>query len=318
MPLDPPIQRIIDLLAAAGATGGNPPGTLDERRKLANSTMMLAFTGRPDDVTAQDHAVPVAGGEITVRILRPAGLPEAAPLFYFIHGGGFFQGDLDTAEVELGSMTSLVPCAVALVDYRLAPEHRYPIPLEDCVAGYAWVHEHAVELGIDPARIVVGGCSAGGNLAALLCLVARDRGLPMPLAQLLDVPAVDLTPMDLDVDADAISNFGGLTPEACNEFFALYLDDTVDPRDPRVSPLFEPNLSGLPPAVITVAEHDPVRDQGERYLTRLHEAGVPAAAFRVLAHLHGGWIIPGTITHALVGDLRAAALRRALTGTLAP
>jgi acetyl esterase len=217
----------------------------------------------------------------------------------------------------LGPITALVPGAVALVDYRLAPEFPYPVPLADCVAGYAWLHERHAELGIDPERIAVGGCSAGGNLAAALCLVARDRGLPMPVAQLLDVPALDLTLMDRSA-ADAIPEFGGLTPEACNEYFELYLEGGTDPRDPRVSPLFEPDLTGLPPAVITTAEYDPVRDQGERYLTRLHEAGVPASAYRVLAHLHGGWVIPGTITHALVGDLRAAALRRALTGTLTP
>ncbi|MFJ8739442.1 alpha/beta hydrolase [Embleya sp. NPDC127516] len=317
MPLDPPIQRIIDLLAAHRDTN-EPPGTLDERRKLANATMRLAFTGRPDDVTATDHQVPVADGEITVRILRPAGLPAAAPVFYFIHGGGWFQGDLDTAEVELGPITSLVPCAVALVDYRLAPEHPYPVPLEDCVAGYTWLHANHAELGLDPERIAVGGCSAGGNLAAALCLIVRDRELPMPCAQLLDVPCLDLTRMDTDADPEAILDFGGLTPEACNEFFGLYLAGVTDPRDPRVSPMYEADLSGLPPAVITVAEYDPVRDQGERYLTRLHEAGVPGAAFRVLAHLHGGWVIPGTVTHALVGDLRAASVRRALTGTLAP
>ncbi|MFI1581815.1 alpha/beta hydrolase [Embleya sp. NPDC020630] len=317
MPLDPPIQRIIDLLADH-RSADPPPGTPAERRELANATMRLAFTGRPDDVTATDHRIPVPGGEITVRILRPAGLPAVAPAFYFIHGGGWFQGDLDTAEVELGPITAQVACAVALVDYRLAPEHPYPTPLEDCVAGYTWLHAHHAELGLDPNRIAVGGCSAGGNLAALLCLVARDRQLPMPVAQLLDVPGVDLTRMEPSAGPEATADLGGLTPEACNEFFDLYLPEGVDPRDPRVSPLFEPDLSGLPPAVITIAEHDPLRDQGERYLTRLHEAGVPAAAFRVLAHLHGGWVIPGTVTHALVGDLRAASVRRALGGTLAP
>ncbi|MGC0419503.1 alpha/beta hydrolase [Embleya sp. AB8] len=315
MPLDPPIQRIIDLLAGH-RDPNEPPGTLAERRKLANATMLLAFTGRPDDVTATDHRIPVSGGEITMRLLRPAGLPAVAPVFYFIHGGGWFQGDLDTAEVELGPITAQVPCAVALIDYRLAPEHPYPVPLEDCVAGYAWLLAQHAELGLDPDRIAVGGCSAGGNLAAALCLVARDRGLPMPCAQLLDVPGLELVRMDVEGDDDP--NFGGLTAEACNEFFDLYLPADVDPRDPRVSPLCEPDLRGLPPTVITVAEYDPLRGQGERYLTRLHEAGVPAAAFRVLAHLHGGWVIPGTVTHNLVGDLRAASVRRALTGTLAP
>jgi len=310
MPLDPPIQRLFDLMAGAR---GPQPTDLDERRKQADETMLLASTGPQPDVTVSDRTVPVDGGRagIEVRITRPNRFgPDPAPAFLYMHGGGWSQGNLDTAEVECGPMASLVPCTVVSVGYRLAPEHPFPTPLEDCVAAYTWLLDHAAELAIDPGRIAVGGSSAGGNLAAALCLAARDRGLPLPCFQLLDVPGLDLTlgsPSITLPDAQA-----GLTGEAVAEYAAWYVPDPAERKDPLASPLLADDLSGLPPAAIVVAEHDPVRDDGERYLGALHAAGVPATAVRVLSHPHGGWVIPGTLTHHLVRDLRAAALRQAL------
>ena len=307
MPLDPPIQRIFDLLA----TGDAPPEDLDERRRLADSTMLLASTGPQPGVVVCDHTLPVDGGEITVRVTSPAQLAStAAPAFLFVHGGGWSQGNLDTAEVECGPLASLVPCVVVSVGYRLAPEHPFPIPLDDCVAAYAWLLSRADDLGVDPARIAVGGTSAGGNLAAALCLAARERGLPLPCFQLLEVACLDLT-LGSSSSMHDVATQVGLTAEAVEEFVGRYVPDPARRTDPLVSPLLADDLSGLPPAVIVVAEHDPVRDDGERYLAALHAADVPAAAVRVLSHPHGGWVIPGTVTHHLVRDLRAAALRQA-------
>jgi acetyl esterase len=314
MPLDPPVQRLFDLM---GEARGPQPTDHAERRRLADETMLLASTGPQPDVTVSDRTVPVAstdGGdaEITVRITRPDGFgTDAAPAFLYMHGGGWSQGNLDTAEVECGPMASLVPCTVVSVGYRLAPEHPFPTPLEDCIAAYAWLLDRAGELGVDPGRIAVGGGSAGGNLAAALCLAARDRGMPLPCFQLLDIPGLDLTlgsPSVTDPDCQV-----GLTGEAVAEYASWYVPDPDERKDPLASPLLAPDLSGLPPAVIVVAQHDPVRDDGERYLAALHAAGVPAAAVRVLAHPHGGWVIPGTVTHHLVRDLRAGALRQAFT-----
>ena len=310
MPLDPPIQRLFDLM---GEARGPQPDDLGERRKLADETMLLASTGPQPGVSVSDHTLPVDDGraEIAVRITRPDGFGTApAPAFLYMHGGGWSQGNLDTAEVECGPMASLVPCVVVSVGYRLAPEHPFPTPLDDCVAAYAWLLDRAGELAVDASRIAVGGSSAGGNLAAALCLAARDRGLPLPCLQLLDVPGLDLT-----LGSPSIGDPGtqvGLTGPAVAEYAGWYVPDPADRTDPLASPLLAPDLSGLPPAVIVVAEHDPVRDDGERYLAALHAAGVPAAAVRVLAHPHGGWVVPGTLTHHLVRDLRAAALRQAL------
>lgn len=314
MHLDPPLRRVFEAL---GAERPAEPVDLLERRRQADATMLLASTGPEPGVVVSDHAVPVEGGEITVRVSRPETVSgtAAAPAFVFVHGGGWFQGNLDTAPVECGPMASAVPCVVVSVGYRLAPEHPYPTPLEDCVAAYAWVLEHSGELGIDAGRVAVGGTSAGANLTAALCLAVCDRGLPLPVAQLLDCPALDLTMSSASLRAPDLQ--AGLTGDAVAEFAGMYLAGH-DPTDPLASPLLAPDLSGLPPAVITTAEHDPVRDDGERYLARLHDADVPAMGVRVMAHPHGGWVVPITVTHVMVNELRAAALRRAFAGTLDP
>jgi acetyl esterase len=316
--VDPPVQRLF--AAMADAAPAAPPTDLDERRRAANATMLLIHPGPEPAVAVTDHEVRVEGGTIAVRVTRPDGLTGPAPTLFFLHGGGWFQGNLDTAEVECGLRSSDVPCTIVSVDYRLAPEHPFPTPLEDCVAAYRWMLERAGDLGVDTAKVVVGGTSAGANLSAALCLALRDRGVPLPLAQLLDVPCLDLTMASGSMTENGEG--AGLTSDDVAQYVDWYchgLDGGgVEPTEPLVSPLLAPDLSGLPPAVIVVAEHDPVRDDGERYLAALHAAGVPAVALRVVGHLHGSWIIPITTAHHLVHDLKVATLRRAFDGTLVP
>jgi acetyl esterase len=312
MVIDPPLRRIFEALAEGRPA---PPDDLLERRRQADATMMLAWTGPEPGVTTSDHVVPGTGGAVAVRVARPAAVGSPAPAFLFVHGGGWFQGNLDTAPVESGPMASAVPCVVVSVGYRLAPEHPFPTPLEDCVAAYRWLLDEADALGVDRSRIAVGGTSAGGNLAAALCLVARAEGLPQPVAQLLDCPALDLTMASPSIHDPALQI--GLTGADAAGFARQYLAGH-DPADPLASPLLAEDLSGLAPALVTTAEHDPVRDDGERYVARLHEAEVPAAGTRVLGHPHGGWVVPITVTFTLVHELRAAALRRAFAGTLVP
>jgi acetyl esterase len=309
--VDPPLTALFSALASEAAP--EPPAALQARRDQANATMLLL--AKPElGVVSTDHGVPVDGGEIRVRVLRPEG-DEVLPAVYFVHGGGWFQGNLDTAAVESGPMASSVGCVVVSVEYRLAPEHPFPVPLEDVVAGWNWLHANAEVLSVDASRIAVAGTSAGGNLAAALCLAARDRGLPMPLVQLLDVPALDLTG-----GAPSLEEFAqgaGLTGAQVKQFAADYCGD-VDPAQPLLSPLLAADLSGLPPAVVIVAEVDPVRDDGERWVRALQAAGVPAAGVRVLTQVHGSWIIPITVTAGLVQDLRGNVLRRAFDGKLVP
>jgi acetyl esterase len=311
MHLDPVIQAIV-----AGMADAAPPRPTDlaDRRLQADTTMVLARVPEPG-TTVTEEDVPVPGGTIRVRVTRPEAAGGPLPGLLFVHGGGWFQGNLDTAEVECGPMATAAQCVVVSVAYRLAPEHPFPVPLEDCVAAWSWLHANAARLGIDSAAIAIAGTSAGGNLAAALCLVARDRDLPMPVAQLLDAPALDLTLASASVAA--VGDTAGLTATDVREFVDFYRgDERAD--HPRISPLLEPDLSGLPPAVVVVAEHDPVRDDGERWVQALHEAGVAACGLRVQAQLHGTWVIPLTTTWRVVSDLRAAALRRAFDGSLVP
>lgn len=311
MHLDPPIRALF-----AGMADAAPPRPTDlqERRRQSDETMVLARVPEPGtDVT--EHDLPVDAGSIRLRVTRPSDAEGELPGLLFVHGGGWFQGNLDTAEVECGPMATAARCVVVSVEYRLAPEHAFPVPLEDCVAAWTWLHAHAEELGIDRTRVAVAGTSAGGNLAAALCLVARDRELPMPIAQLLDAPALDLTLASSSMAE--VGDSAGLTAADVREFVDFYRGSEAA-EHPRISPLLEPDLSGLPPAVVLVAEHDPVRDDGERWVQALHEAGVAASGMRVLAQLHGSWVVPITATWRLVSDLRAAALRRAFDGTLVP
>ena len=312
MALDPPLRRLLALSDQAPLV----PLDLNERRRQANAAMMLLHPGPQRGVRTEDHSIAVEGGAILVRASRPEDLEVPSPTLFFIHGGGWFQGDLETGEVESGPMASTVPCLVISVAYRLAPEHKYPTPLHDCVAAYKWMLSEAEELGVDTSRIAVAGTSAGGNLAASLLLIARDEGLTMPILQVLESPALDLTLSSPSVDE--VGSGYGLTRESVDEFIRFYTDGVVERSHPLVSPLLAPDVASLPPALIFVAELDPVRDDGERWLAKLHEAGIPAACFRVLGQFHAGWIVPITTTSRLVGDVKASALRRAFAGSLVP
>ncbi len=273
--------------------------------------MMLVHRPEPG-VTKSDHSV----GDVRVRILRPEGVASPAPALFFIHGGGWFQGNLDTSEVECGHMATRAGCVVVFLEYRLAPEHPHPAALEDCVAVYRWIFDNATELGIDATRVAIGGTSAGANLTVATLLYTRDHELPMPIFQLLDVPCLDFTLSSPSYEL--VATGAGLTTDGVREFVEWYLGPDGTATDPYASPLHATSFAGLPPAFIVVAEYDPVRDDGERYMRALHEAAVPAACFRVLGHFHGGWIIPLTATSRLVEDVRASALRRALTGEYVP
>ncbi|HMJ75527.1 MAG TPA: alpha/beta hydrolase [Iamia sp.] len=289
-----------------------PPDDLASQREQADATMLLIRRPIDPSVAVADHEVSVAGGTIRVRTYRPAG-DEVLPGYLFVHGGGWSQGTLDTAEVECGPVAEAVPAVVCSVEYRLAPEHPFPTPLDDCVAAYEWFLAHLDELRVDPDRVAIGGTSAGGNLAVATCLVARDRGLPMPMFQWLEVPGLDLALGSPSVQENAVGF--GLTAEALDEYAGRYAG-TADRSDPLVSPLLASDLAGLPPTVVLTADLDPVRDDGERFVSRLHEAGVPAVALRVLNHPHGTWVIPVSLAWGVVEAMRTATFQAAFAGRL--
>jgi acetyl esterase len=260
-------------------------------------------------VSVTDHRVPVDGGEITVRVFVPDGAVPM-PGHVNFHGGGWFMGTLKLDEPTMRWIAAGAGCVVASVDYRLAPEHKYPTAAEDCYAALRWTVDNAALLGIDPSRVSVGGGSAGGNLAAVVALMARDRGGPPLCFQLLDIPATDLTLSQPSVDQNAEGYM--LTRASMEEMVVDYLGDPSRATEPYASPLFAADLSGLPPALILTCEYDPLRDDGAAYGRRLAEAGVPVTVGCWLGMIHGAGALTAILPAArnyrstIIGSLRAA------------
>ena len=254
------------------------------------------------------RAIPGAGGPMPVRIYRPR-TPSPAVLVYF-HGGGWVIGSLDGADETCRVLANRGSCVVVSVDYRLAPETKFPGPVEDAYAAVRWVSEHAKELGVDAARVAIGGSSAGGNLAAAACLVARDRGGPAIAFQLLAVPVCELS-----TDARSHAEFAagyGLTRADMEWFGRHYVRNEADAANPLAS-VARAEVRGLPPAFVITAECDPLRDDGEAYAERLREAGVRARFKRYPATFHGFMGFPAQLPEADQAFTDAgAALREAL------
>ncbi len=220
---------------------------------------------------AEERIVRTGAGDTRVLLYRPAGQARRPwPVFVSLHGGGFVMGSADDDDVWCRRIADAAGCAVVSVDYRLAPEHKFPVALEECYDVVKWVCAEAAGLGVDPGRMAVGGHSAGGNLAAGLCLLAKERREFSVVYQVLDYP-----PLDLTVDPYATVTGDKLLTPATREFFtACYVRTPEDTRSPLLSPLLAADLSGLPAALVITAEHDPIRGDGERYAARLEAAGV--------------------------------------------
>lgn len=261
-------------------------------------------------VPTEERMVPVDGGAIRVRIYRPVARPRRPrPLHVFLHGGGWCVGDLDQRDPRCRTIAATANCIVASVDYRMAPENAYPVPLEDCYTALEWLVAHADELEIDPRRVSVGGESAGANLAASVALLARDRQGPALVFQWLDVPATDLTMSQPSVDR--LGTGYVLTKAAMKDFVSAYLRDT-DPTDPYASPLHHHDLRGLPPALIMTTEFDPLRDDGIAYAERLREAGVPVERHDLDGLVHAAFALTRLLPIAASYERTAiAALERA-------
>jgi len=246
----------------------------------------------------RDRVIGGPGGDIPVRVYRPARAGSGArPLIMNFHGGGFVFGDLRLADWMCSSVAVTVGAVVVSVDYRLAPGHRFPAAVDDCYAALVWA-AHAADLGTDGSaeaaapRIGVMGESAGGNLSAVTCLLARDHGGPRISHQALLYPPTDLTRMPPNAAKSLIIS----EPEMLT-FRRLYLGG-ADAADPRVSPLLAENHSGLPPALIQVAEHDPLREDGVRYAAALRSAGVPVRFTEYVGMPHGYLNFPGVCRSA--------------------
>ncbi len=240
----------------------------------------------PTDVVIEDIHVPGVDGDpdVMVRQYRPEGLPANGPALYWIHGGGMVLGSVDMNDYDCAVRASKLSCLVASVEYRLAPEHPFPAPMNDCYAGLSWLAINAVELGVDRERIAIGGASAGGGLAAGLALMARDRGGPAISFQLLVYPMLDhrnQTPSSHVITDPRVWN-----REANLAGWAAYLNGS-DPVSPYASPSLAEDLSGLPPAYINVGEFDMFLDEDVAYSLALTRAGVAAELHVYPGAFHG-------------------------------
>ncbi|MFD9537879.1 alpha/beta hydrolase [Streptomyces sp. NPDC060010] len=293
MPIDPQIEILLRQLAAEG--GPAPESrTVAENRAAGRALATLAGAAEPvADVL--DTTAPAGDLEIPVRIYRPVTEPDAGPLpvtLYF-HGGGWVFGDLDTQDHIARTVAGRSGTIVISVDYRLAPEHRFPAAIDDAYAVLTWVADNAARLGGDGERIAVFGESAGGNLAATLAQESLRRGGPRITVQVLAYPAVDRfddSPSMYEYTTGPI-----LSRSYLEWFWGTYLSSPDQGADPRVSPARSRELAGLPPAVIATAEHDPLRDQGDLYARKLAEAGVAVQHFPVDGAVHGFLSFTGSV-----------------------
>lgn len=261
---------------------------LQSRHAPSNAVSNLIFGRLASGTAVADRVIPGPGGDLPVRSYQPAGPagPRPRPLVLNIHGGGFVFGDLRLCDWLCSHVAVTVGAVVVSVDYRLAPRHRFPAAVEDCYAALVWVAEHAAALGAG-GPVGVMGESAGGNLSAVLCLLARDRGGPALSHQVLLYPATDMT-----VEHPATASTPFLSAPEMRAYRQHYLDG-AEPGDPRASPLLATDHSRLPPALIQVAEHDPLRDDGIRYAAALRAAGVAVRLTEYVGMPHGYLNFPG-------------------------
>ncbi|BBZ63097.1 alpha/beta hydrolase [Mycolicibacterium monacense] len=279
--LDPQIADLIE-----GLDRGFPPvQTMTGAQARATIRSRFIAPAEPEPVAAvEDRSV----GEIPIRIYHPAGAGPL-PVLVYAHGGGFVFCDLDSHDGLCRDIANQTAAIVVSVDYRLAPEHPWPAAAEDVYAVTRWVADNCTALGADPGRIAVGGDSAGGNLAAVTALIARDRGGPSLVAQLLVYPMV--TP-DFTTESYRLFGSGYYNPaEALRWYWDQYVPNDFDRTHPYVSPLHA-DLSGLPPAVVVIAGHDPLRDEGVRFGEALSAAGVPTVVRRFDGGIHGFMTMP--------------------------
>lgn len=283
------------LLEAVKAAGRPDVSTLtpSEARKLYKETR-AAITPDPPEVSEIDNiAAPGPHGPIPLRYYRPLGADKKAalPVLVFYHGGGWVIGDLDTHDVACRTLANEARCAVVSVDYRVGPEHKFPAAVEDAYAVAAWVATEEKQLRIDSRKLAVGGDSAGGNLAAVVSLLARDKAkageadVPKIAYQVLAYPATDMHMTTASHERYGKDHL--LTRDSMDWFQQQYLNAETDRDDWRASPLRAKNLAGLPPAYILVAGHDPLRDEGEAYAMALKTAGVPVVFREFPGQIHG-------------------------------
>ena len=310
--LDGRTQWLLQLLAR----GGQPPiekSSVVEARMNYDS-FMLQMGGSPAPIGEMiDRTIQGPAGRMRVRLYRPAAtVARLLPAILFFHGGGWVMGTLEGYDLICRYFCARTGCAVIAVDYRLAPEHKFPAAIDDAVAAFRWLAGEAVELGIDPARIVIAGDSASGNIAAVAARLMRDEPRP-PCLQWLMFPATDLA---FDTPSYRSCGEGFFVTRAAMEWFrGHYLNDPAEVADPRASPLRAPDLAGVAPALVFTNGIDPLRDEGQAYADRLVAAGVKTIHREFDSLIHGFVGMRGALQAAARAmDDMVAGLRHELAG----
>jgi acetyl esterase len=304
--LDPQARALLDLMIERDVP---PVHTQTPAEARAAYRDRRTFT--QPDAPAMSLVRDLDADGIPLRLVRPAGVPVDAvlPLLVYFHGGGWVIGDLDTHDVLCRSLAAAAGCAVLAVDYRMGPEHPFPAAVDDCVAALRFAQAQAATLRIDPARIAVGGDSAGGNLAAAVCLVQRDAGAPPPVFQLLIYPATD---MRAGAPSHTTNGQGYLlTVDSMAYYRSHYITDSAQWTDPRASPLLAASHAALPPALVLTAGFDPLRDEGRQYADALSAAGNSVQYVCFERQIHGFITMGRVIDEAGTAvELCAAVLKR--------
>lgn len=309
--LDPQTKTLLGLIEASGL----PPFHL-----LSPAEARVAYNKRKQATQAAPAAVaevldlnmPAQGGALRLRLYRPTSAPATPePALVYYHGGGWTIGDLDSHDVLCRDLALQSGCIVIAVDYRLAPEHRFPAAVDDALAAYRWIRGAAAALGLDAGRLAIGGDSAGGNLAAVVALLLRDAAEPLPRFQLLIYPATDMRCVASSHTANAQGYL--LTADTIEYFRRQYIENSQQWPDWRASPLLHQNLGGLPPALILTAGYDPLRDEGRQYADALSAAASPAQYVCFERQVHGFITMGKVLDEANTAvTLCAQAVKRAL------
>ena len=260
------------ILAEMDPRGGSAPFSVEEKRKAYRASVVRAGAPEPVDRT-EDRTIEGPAGHIPIRLYRPASESgEQLPAVLYLHGGGMFSGDLDTHDPLCRLLANHVPALVVAVEYRLAPEHPYPAAIDDCFAVLDWLASSGSALDVDHTRISVAGDSAGGNLAAVMSVLARKRSTPKVASQVLIYPMMDATLSAASLIENAL--IPPFTLVDCVYSWQMYLSKDSDRRNPLISPGLESELADLPPTLVITAEFDILADEGELYVERLRTAGV--------------------------------------------
>ncbi len=306
MPVDPQAQAFLNMLTTLNVP---PMNTLSVEEVRASYDAMAQFSGTPEEVhNVEDRMIPGPAGEIPVRVYTPEGT-SPFPVLVFFHGGGWTIGTLNGYDGVCRALTNSAQCIVVSVDYRLAPEHKFPAAVEDAYAATEWVAQNAASISGDSARIAVGGDSAGGNLSAIVSQMARDKSGPKLVYQLLIYPATDyFIPGTASMHENADGYF--LTRDSIVWFWNNYSNSEEDAHNPMMAPLHAKDFHNLPPALVITAEYDPLRDEGEMYAAKLQEAGVTVTSTRYNGMIHGFFTMAGLMDQSKVAIAEAAAALR--------